>query len=610
MIKKPLRASERLTPRDKVRLELELKEKGKYNRRSETENVIFWGTPIAASTRFIQRIRTWLWFYPDFLSKLINRTRPLGYLVLYAVLTFFSWNAVVYASGNPESILSLPKQQILYEGVIGSVSSINPLFITHNQVELDLQALTFNRLIRIDKNEEPKPELAETWAISSDNKSYTFFIRDDVKWQDGKPLTANDIIFTFETVQKLKGQDSYASTFEDVGLNKIDDFTVIFELPEENSTFMESLSVGIIPKHILEHENISDLRFSDFNKYPVGTGPFRIVENTKSKIVLTKFADYFKGEPQLDGIEYIFFADEKDAILAMKQMEIHSFLQATPNTIITMADYQVFNPQSFSIPLRQKLIYFNLRNTGCLSSTLVRQALSYATDRIEIVASISTGGEIALGPIPRTSWAFDAETEHYQYDISQANDLLENAGWTKSADDPNDPYRSRDGQTLTFKLTLLDSDTNNIIAQLLTAQWAEAGVKLIIDTQKYNKISRETIPRRDFEALLFEIETIPDPDKYNLWHSLQSDYPGLNLSGYSFERVDVILERARKETNQEQRKLDYFSFQKYIMQDMPAVYLFHPTYNFLMHKDVKGLEFENATLPQDRYLNVETWYID
>lgn len=596
-------------PRLEARLKLERRDlrKQSYDRREEEENVIFWGKKISASVSFIQKIRTFFWFMPDYVVIIVNRLRPISYMFILSIISLFIWQATVYASADPNSILHYNPQQVLYEGAVGSVTYINPLFITHNQNERDMQALIFNRLVGVGKDGNPVPELATTWAVSADGIVYTFFLRDDVTWHDGEQMTADDVVFTFTTIQKLKDEDSYYDAFADVQISKIDDFTVLFTLPDTSSTFMESLSVGIVPEHVLKNVTPSKIRSSSFSKFPVGTGPFVIEENNENYISLEKNTDYFRGEPRLEGIKCFFYQSQEQAITALKQYEIQALNEITPEETYNVSDYQIFSTESMTLYLREKLLYLNLRNGGPLDSPEVRQALSAATNREEIINAIGTGGEEALGPIPSTSWAFDDTIERYQYDLAGARMLLEDAGWTFA--NKNDLFRQKDGQELTLTLSLLESDTNSRIAQTLRSQWAEAGVNLIIDTQIYEKISTETIPRREFEILLFEIELSPDPDKYNLWHSLKSDYPGLNLSGYSYDRVDILLERARKETDKNLRLEDYGLFQKYIMRDMPAIYLYHPTFNFIVHKEVKGIDLTDVFLPQARYHNVQDWYI-
>ncbi len=602
-------SSNRLTPRDEIKLKLEQEEVIKYDPDTDKYNAIFWGTPQSENTPIIQRIRTIIWFLPDVILKSIDKTKPISYILLYFGISLLGWRAFIYASTNPESILNPQTEQTLIEGAVGRVSSLNPMFITNNQIVRDLQELIFNKLINVSEDETIVPELVESWAISSDGKTYTLFIRKDVKWHDGENFNSDDVIFTLDTIKNLGGEDSYSDVFENVEFTKIDDYTILCTLPESSTTFLESLSLGIVPDHILSSSKTSDIRFSDFNNYPIGTGPFKLMGNSEDEILLEAHDDYYEGAPTLKQIVYKLFATEDEAVIALRQFRIHTLSQITYSTTQQLSQYEVYEIKQFTLSLRQKLVYFNLRlDDSPVSSRQVRQALSGATNRQEIITAVLGEGIEALGPIPANSWAFDKDVERYRFNQESANNLLSDAGWEHENED--DLYRQKDGETLSVTMTLLDSSTNNLISQILEQQWQAVGVKLVTNTQTFDRISGETIPRRDFELLLFEIENIPDPDKYNLWHSLKSEYPGLNLSGYSYDRVDIILEQSRTEPSQSRRKDNYGTFQRYIMEDMPALYLYHPTFTFVVHKSVKGVELEDVSLPQDRYNNIIDWYIE
>ncbi|MDD3661466.1 MAG: peptide ABC transporter substrate-binding protein [Candidatus Dojkabacteria bacterium] len=592
------------TPRPQVTLP-----KFQYDPDAPQSNIIFSDTKPLPGISIVQRLRTFFWFYPDFLLKLIHHLRPLSYLLLYSLLLLLAWRTVAYANSNPRSVIGRPPEQILKEGVIGNISSLNPLFVTHNQVERDIQALIFNRLVQTGLDGNPHPELAQTWAISKDGKEFTFFLRKDVFWHDGERFTADDVIFTFETVQKLTNQDSYSEEFTNISFGKIDDFTIVVTLPETNPTLMDSLGLPIVPEHILGETRLSDLRFSDFNSFPVGTGPFAVTASTADSIELTRNTKYFESAPKLEKIIYSFFSTESEALEAATRFEVHLLGQVSQHMRSELSGYEAYKTYQSTMDLRHKVVFTNLRGTGALSSAQVRHALSAATDRDSLTASLSNGGSSSLGPIHESSWAFDPEIDRYTFDLTRAGSLLDEAGWTLPGDGSGQ-YRQKDGAELEIRLSFLDTPENTSIAQALADQWKAAGIQLIADPQSYERISSETVPRRNFEALLFEIECTADPDEYNLWHSTKVDYPGLNLSGYSYERVDIILERARTEADREKRKRDYSLFQRYFMDDMPALYLFHPSYTFIAHSSVKGIELQDMTLPQRRYDTVEQWYID
>jgi peptide/nickel transport system substrate-binding protein len=599
----------RITPREEIKLKLEQEETLKYDPDSDRYNAIFWGTSQADNVPFIQRVRTFFWFLPDIILKAVDKTKPISFILLYFGISLLGWRALLYASSNQESILNPPTEQILIEGAVGQVSSLNPMFITNNQVARDIQELVFNRLVKISKDEKILPELAESWAISSDGKTYTLFLRNDVYWQDGEQFDSNDVIYTLNTLKSLSKEESYSESFENVEFTRIDDYTILCTLPEPSATFLESLAIYIVPDHILGDSTPSDIRFSTFNDYPTGTGPFNLTQNTQDEIILQRNNLYFDGEPKLERIEYKLFTTEEQAVLALRQFEIHTLSQITYNTTQQLSQYEVYSIIQFPLNLRQKLIYLNLRSTNSpIVTKEIRQALSRATNRAEIITAILGEGNEAKGPIPETSWAFDSNVERYEYEQDKANELLESHGWKYESTD--DLYRKKDDKILTVTMTLLDTPTNNSISQILEQQWQAVGIKLITNTQTFERISGETIPRREFELLLFELENIPDPDKYNLWHSLKSEYPGLNLSGYSYDRVDIILEQSRTEISQSQRQENYSVFQKYIMEDMPAIYLYHPTFTFVVHESVRGVEIDDVSLPQDRYNNIIDWYIE
>lgn len=582
----------------------------RYDPTLPQENVIFWGTPVSDSTSLLQRFRTLLWFYPDHLAIIIHRLRPISYLALYIGALLLGIKTIVYAENNPNSLFGVPPRQTLIEGAVGSITSLNPLYVTNNQIDRDLQALIFDRFIGRGPDGNPTPDLASSWAISEDGAEYTFFLRDDVTWHDGNKFNADDVIFTFTTIQSLADQDSYADEFADVVFTKIDDFTLQIKLPELNPTFMNSLSFPILPEHLFRGISPSAIRYASYNNYPVGTGPFKIISNTEKSILLMRNEDYFNGVPKLQTIEYRFFPTEEEALLALRQFQIHTLVHASDETVEALDGYKAYTINRFETPLRQKLIYVNLRNQGPLASVNVRHALSAATDRDTLVSRIPSGGTPVYGTIPTSSWAYTETSDHYAYDTERAKAFLDQEGWILPQDENIfSAIRTKDGQPLTLTLTFLENNTNFLIAEELQSQWLAIGISLILEPQSYERISSETVPRRNFDLLLFEVEYTPDPDRYNLWHSTKNDYPGLNLSGYSSQRVDLVLERARKTIDTEKRKNDYSIIDRALMNDMPAIYLYSPTFTFIANTHVQGIELAEATLPQHRYNNVQEWYI-
>ena len=217
-------------------------------------------------------------------------------------------------------------------------------------------------------------------------------------------------------------------------------------------------------------------------------------------------------------------------------------------------------------------------------------------------------GEVAKGPIPPTSWAFNDSLELVGYDLQESAEILESMGYTRDSGD--DYYLDEDNRVLTVTVSFFESEINEKIVEALGEMLRDGGILLRERPLNYDQILREILPTRDFELLLFEIEVTVDPDQYNLWHSLRIDHPMLNISGYDYSRVDILLERARTSTDRQERKEDYLLFQRYLIDDAPVSFLYHPKVFFVFKENLKGLQTDEIISPSDRYDNVHEWYWD
>jgi peptide/nickel transport system substrate-binding protein len=153
----------------------------------------------------------------------------------------------------------------------------------------------------------------------------------------------------------------------------------------------------------------------------------------------------------------------------------------------------------------------------------------------------------------------------------------------------------------------LDNENNTILLNTLKSLLNSEGIIMNLEPLTYSQLTQEILATRNFEMLMYEIEVTVDPDQYNLWHSLQKEYPNLNLSGYEFSRIDILLEEGRRETNKTERKQDYSLFQKYLTQDVPAIFLYRPSYVYVVRDVVTGIEYEDLVRLEDIYRNVYNW---
>jgi peptide/nickel transport system substrate-binding protein len=217
------------------------------------------------------------------------------------------------------------------------------------------------------------------------------------------------------------------------------------------------------------------------------------------------------------------------------------------------------------------------------------------------------GGVVRKGPFAESSWAFNGDIEYYNYNPELAAEYFGNLGYTRSEDGF---FEADNGEILSFTLSYFDSVTNERLVSTLKELLEEEGIILKSEKLTYNQITQEIIATRDFDLLLYEVETTIDPDQYNLWHSLKSSYPDLNISGYSYERVDILLEDARKTLDREDRKEKYDLFQRYLIADAPVIFLYNPQFSYYVKNRVKGIDFSNVNYSYQRFNNIQNWVLE
>jgi peptide/nickel transport system substrate-binding protein len=550
-------------------------------------------------------IRDFWWKYPSFLGKSFKRSVPLSYILLFLAV------GVILASFLQSDVVARflddsKANEKFTEGSVGAISTFNPLFVSGNYVDKAVQELVFDRFIYIDSEENPIPGVAKEWKSSDDNLTYEFKIADDIYWQDGTRLTVDDVLFTFNTARSLAqdyGFDSVGVSLIGVDIEKKDDNTVVFSLEEPNPTFFEAVSLFIVPESRLGEERLDELPFNMFARYPLGSGRYKVVRTEQNAVYLVQneYDDYvsdvkeivFKVFPDQKSMEMSFRIGALDAVGGW-DLDLLSFTE------------EYSNVQEFSKVenYRTKLMFFNTRKEA-LEEKEIRVGLSYIIDRESLIEDSNLGASIRKGPFSEDSWAFNEGVEYYSYNAEKATEYFNNLGFEKNEE--SGYFESGEGEILSFTLSYFDSVTNERVVSTLKEMLKEEGIVLKSEKLSYNQITQEIIATRDFDILLYEIETTIDPDQYNLWHSLKSSHPDLNISGYSYERVDILLEDARKSLDRKVRKEKYDLFQRYLMADAPAIFLYNPTFFYFVKDSVEGVDLSDINFSYQRFNNIQDW---
>ena len=508
----------------------------------------------------------------------------------------------------------VPKEGGEYtEAIIGQPRFINPILAQTNDPDQDLSKLIFSGLLKYNSKGELVPDLAEKYAIGDYGRIYDFFLRKDILWHDGESFGADDVIFTIKTIQNPDYKSPLRRKWKGIEVEKLDERTVRFKLKTPYAPFLSNLTVGILPCHIWKYIGPSNFPFAEYNlKKPIGTGPYKSSQFKKDKngkiklFVLTSNENYYGKVPYLEKINFKFYPSEEEAIASYNKKEVSGINYISAANIDKIRNKENLRLYSLSIP-RYFAVFFNQNKSKVLSDKTVRLALAYATDKKELIDKVLLGqGETVETPILPYLLGYNPETKIYDFAVEHANNILERDGWQ---DKNGDGVREKGDLHLEF--TLITTDWPELVktANLLKDQWAKIGAKVNVKTPPVAEIQQNYIHPREYEALLFGEVLGGDPDPFAFWHSSQRKDPGLNLALYSSEEVDTLLEEGRTNLDPDVRAEKYRRFQEIIVDDVPAIFLYSPTYLYAVNRKIQGIELKNVVLPSERFCDVENWYI-
>jgi peptide/nickel transport system substrate-binding protein len=502
------------------------------------------------------------------------------------------------------------------EGLIGQPQYINPIYASINEVDADLTKLIFSGLLKYDKNQRLVPDLASSWSLSEDEKTYTFFLRKNVKWHDGEPFTAEDVIFTIETIQDQSFKSPLWISFQGVEIKKINNYQIEFILEEPFTPFSSLLTLGILPKHIWQGIGPEQVSLAEANLKPIGTGPFRFekfIKNQRGEIksyILERNENYYGRKPYLKKITFKFYQEPLEAIFALKKKKIQGlfylpkdFKEEIGSCCKDLNHHLLYLPQYTAL-------FFNQKKAPLLAHKGIRLALAHATDKEKILREVlENNGEIIHGPLLPGAPGFNPALRKYPFDLKRADELLEKAGWQKFKKEEGGVVRKKNEEILKLTLTTVDQEENRKVAEIIQKTWQKVGVQLDLQIIPSEEIQRKVIKSRDYQILLYSIITGFDPDPYPFWHSSQIDHPGLNIALFSFKEADQVLEEARMTMDEKARHEKYQHFQNILIEQIPAIFLYSPTYTYLQEKNIRGFGVRRINSSFDRFANIEEWYV-
>jgi peptide/nickel transport system substrate-binding protein len=496
------------------------------------------------------------------------------------------------------------------EGVLGPINTLNPIFAS-TSAEESASNLLFSRLLTYDASGTLNYDLAESFTMSENQRTYTVKLRPDAMWHDGLFVRAKDVVFTVNLI-KNPATRSTISGWNDIRVKAIDDLTVAFSLPAVYAPFPHALNyLPILPEHLLRDVEPSALRENAFSNAPVGSGPFTLrfvqglEQRTGRKIIHLAHNDtYYKGAPNLERFQLHIYSTTDELIRGLNTSEI---IAATD---LTVTDTEQIPAQRYSIderPVNSGVYTLFNTTTGVMSDVKVRQALQAGTDT-EALRSVVSDKVPALS-LPFINGQVGGELPSApSHDPERAGELLDEAGWRMRG-----TSRQKDGQVLKLSLvTTKNNDLEKVLAEL-TKQWRALGVSVttnIVDpSDPSQNVVQDILQPRAYDALLYRLTIGADPDVYAYWHSSQANR-GLNFSNYTNSIADEALASARGVTAKDLRDAKYRTFARQWLNDAPAIGIYQSTsqyaYTDAVHAAKKGSRFVTAT---DRYNDVRYWSV-
>ncbi|MDD5099547.1 MAG: peptide-binding protein [Syntrophales bacterium] len=497
----------------------------------------------------------------------------------------------------------LANGDILVEGSIGDASNLIPL-LASDATSHEISGLVFNGLIKFDKDVHIVGDLAESWEISGDGLAITFRLRRNVRWHDGKPFTAHDVLYTYRVTVDPKTPTAYAGDFLKVKKAEVlDDHTFRATYDKPFAPALMSWSVGILPRHLLEGRDITT---SPLGRHPIGTGPYRFKEwVTGQKIVLVSNPDYFEGQPYIDGYVLRIIPDTATMFLELRANGIDrmgltplQYTRQTENNLFR-ENYRKHRYLSFAYTY----MGYNLKNP-LFADKRVRQALAHAVNREEIIDGVLLGlGKPATGPYKPGTWAYNPKVRTYPYDPAKARALLAEAGW-RDAD--GDGMLERDGKPFTFEIiTNQGNEIRAKCAEIIQRRLAEIGIRVKIRVIEWAAFVNDFINRRKFDATILGWTIPMEPDLYDVWHSSKTGPQELNFISYRNDEVDALIVRARETFDQPLRKRCYDRIQEILAEEQPYMFLYVPDALPIIHARFRGVE----VAPLGIGWNFIRWYV-
>jgi len=534
------------------------------------------------------------------MRKKLHNFKPLIYTAVFLFLNGCAAdnNVIDYSrEGMPE-----PGDTIVTAS-ISDASTLIPI-VASDSTSHEVCSMIYNGLVKYDKDLNIIGDLAESWEIKDNGRVIIFHLRKGVKWHDGVLFQAEDVLFTYNKLIDPDVRTPYAGDFkkiESISVSEPD--KVIVRYKEPFAPALSSWAMPIIPKHILENE---DLNITQYARMPIGTGPYKFVKwKSQQRIDLRANEDYFDNPPYISRYIYRIIPDGATMFLELQAGGI-DLMSLTPLQYKRQTENPFFenNYNKFRYPaFGYTYLAYNLMDDK-FKDKRVRMALNMAVNKQDIIDGVLLGlGRICTGPFVPESWAFNEEVMPCEYNLEHARRLISEAGW---ADSDNDGIIEKAGEV--FEFTIIVNQGNDMrkqAAEIIQHQLGFLGIRVKIQVMEWSVLLSEFINKKRFEAVLMGWNLSRDPDCYDIWHSSKVREGEFNFISYKNPDVDNLLESGRRIFDWEKRAKIYHELHRILYDEQPYMFLWVSDSLPIAHKRFKNIRPTAAGIGY----NFTKWYV-
>ncbi len=521
------------------------------------------------------------------------------------------------------------------EALIGSPKLINPLYAPLNDVDRDLSSLVYSGLFRLDENLVPQPDLVERYEWRENGTVLELTLRKDARFHDNVPVTADDIVFTYQAIKSPTWRSPLSSLFKQLNVVRVDDQTVQFILEKPEPQFLTQLTTGILPAHLWE--DAPNPLLADLNLRPVGSGPYHISslrrdqKGTILSYTLDRSEQYYGVKPYITSRVFRFFADTEQATQAIKAHQVDTF-PFVPWQDVSKFSHDAVHPIAIHLP-QQTIAFFNTRDS-LLKDQKLRTILSNAItiDEGGLAEAVKPSSLPGGTPLPflelpaSTSTAIATTTPATASSTATStvvtlDDLrksLETLGWKL---DPNTGLRSlpasgtktasSTGTALALTLDVPEQPDLLRLADYLRQRWSLLGIKVTIESHPADQLLHDVVTdRTSYQVLIFNILFQPTQDPAPFWSSDASTGQGLNFSNLNSKTVDQRIDEIHNASSTALLETARVNFAKAVLAETPAIFLARPTYAYLISDQINGASDMDVAVPSDRLMRADAWSLE